>query len=367
MEEGRYIYGIIKANERPKGVPRSEASPKGDEVEGRKSFGLGGVNASGEVYTIAHQDISCVVSNSTIQDYSSMLKETLGHYLVKHQTIIERIMREYTIIPMKFGTNLTGEDEIIEVLKRGYPQFKELLVNMDGKIELDVACTWGDLNNVIKEIGEEVKEIREFKAEIAKRPSSETLQDRIKVGMMVKDALDKRREKEQTRIVGSLEEITVDFQKHQVMDDKMILNCAFLLEKSREPDFDVRLKELDKEYKQKVNFRCVGPLPPYSFATCQLKKVEFSQINEARKLLGLKENTSLDEIKESYRKLAQKNHPDKNPENSRLKEEFEKITQAYKLLTSCYQQGGISFENDRERPSPAQAGKDLIMVEIIRP
>ena len=347
MEEGNYIYGIIKTNE-------------------KKSFDPCEVGTGEEVYTVTYQDIACVVCNSPIQDYSSMLKETLGHFLIGHQTIIEKIMQDHSIIPMKFGTFASNDDEVIEVLKRGYPQFKELLINMDGKIELDVTATWNDLNSIIKEIGEEDNNIKEFKAEITKKLPSQTLQDRIKIGMMVKDALDKRREKEQTHIIGYLKKLTVDFQKHQVKDDNMILNCAFLLEKAKEPDFDLKLKELDKKYNQKVNFRCVGPLPPYSFATCQLKKVGFNKIDEAKRLLGLGEITSLEEIKESYREFAQRNHPDKHTENSQLKEEFEKVIYAYKLLTSCYQ-GKDTISEDNKQKTCLPAGRDFIVVEIIRP
>jgi len=338
MKEGRYIYGIIKADK-------------------KESFN---VSADEKVYTIPYQGVSCVVSNSPIQDYSSMLKEDLGRLLVRHQTIVERVMKDHTTIPMKFGTSVSGDDEVMEVLKRGYPQLKELLINMDGKIELDVACTWGDLNSVIKEIGEQDKEIGEFKAEIAKRPPDEALQDRIKIGMMIKNALDKKREEKEKHIIDSLRDVTIDFQKHQVMDDKMILNCAFLLEKKKEPGFENTLKALDKEYRESLSFKCVGPLPPYSFATCRLKKVECGRIEEAGKLLGLGEKSvSLNEVKDSYRRLAQKNHPDKDLKNTRLGEEFEKITDAYKLLSSCCQSGEFAFANNKQN--------DFIMVEIVRP
>ena len=338
MGEGRYIYGVIKEDE-------------------KKSFN---VNADEEVYTIIYQDIACVVSNSPVQDYSSMLKETLGGFLVKHQTTIEKIMKDYNIIPMKFGTFVSDNEEVLEVLKKGYPRFKELFSAMDGKIELDVAATWNDLNSIIKETGEQDKQIKEFKAEIAKKLPSETLQDRIKIGMMLKNTLDKKKEVEQAHIIDFLRKATCDFQKHQVMDDKMILNCAFLLEKNKEPNFDTMLKDLDKEYEQKVDFKCVGPLPPYSFATCQLKRIEHSRINEAKKLLGLEEKASLDEIKERYQQFAQKNHPDKHQEGqSNQPEEFEKTTKAYKLLADCYQGESISFENNKQ--------KDFIIVEIIRP
>jgi len=339
MREGRYIYGIIKNTAGKNIEPFSIKTNEG-------------------IYTISHKDISCVVSNSPIQDYTSMLKEALGRLLIKHQTIIEKIMKDYTIIPMKFGTFVADNDEVVEVLKRGYSKFKELFLVLDEKIELNVSATWTDLNSIMKEISEKDKQIREFKTEIIKKPLSQNLQDRIKIGMMIKDELDKKREKEQVYIIEYLTELTIDFQKHPVMDDKMILNCAFLLEKGKESDFDIKLKTLDKEYQQKINFRCIGPLPSYSFFTCQLKKVEYKQIDQARKLLSLEDNISLEKIKDSYRKIAQKNHPDKDSNNLQLEEDFEKINQAYQLLNECYKAENIDLENDKQR--------ELIIVEMIR-
>jgi len=339
MSEGRYIYGIIKNTEGKNVEPFS-------------------ISADEDVYIINYRDISCVVSNSPIQDYTSMLKETLGRLLIKHQTIIEKIIKNHTIIPMKFGTFAADYDEVIEVLKRGYSKFGELFSMIDGKMELDLTAAWIDLNSIMQEITRENNQIRNFKAEIMKKSPDQTFQDRIKIGMMIKDELDKKREKEQAYIIEYLKEFTIDFQKHPVMDDKMILNCAFLLEKGKESDFDIKLKTLDKEYQQKINFRCIGPLPSYSFFTCQLKRVEYKQIEQARKLLGLEAKISLEKIKNSYRKIAQKNHPDKDSNNLQLEEDFEKITQAYQLLKECYKAENIDLENDKQ--------SELLMVEMIR-
>jgi len=339
LREGRYIYGIINNTEGKNIEPFS-------------------VKTNEDVYTINYKDISCVVSNSPIHDYTSMLKEALGHLLIKHQAIIEKIMKDYTIIPMKFGTFAADNDEVIEVLKRGYSKFGELFSMIDGKIELDLTAAWIDLNSIMQEIARGSNQIRDFRAEIMKKSPDQTFQDRIKIGMMIKDELDKKREKEQTYIIEYLKEFTIDFQKHSVMDDKMILNCAFLLEKGKESDFDIKLKTLDQEYQQKINFRCIGPLPSYSFFTCQLKRVEYKQIDRARKLLGLEDKVSLEKIKESYRKIAQKNHPDKDSNNLQLEEDFEKITQAYQLLKECCKAENIDLERDKQ--------SELIMVEIIR-
>jgi len=337
MAEGKYIYGIIKTNR-------------------KKSFGPCGISADEEVYTFPYQDIAGVVSNSSLPDISSILKETLGRYLIKHQQVIERIMKEHAIIPMKFDTFAKDESELKEVLARGYSQCKKLLTNMKGKIELDVACTWNDLNSIVKKIGEEDKEISQFKAEIAKKPPQETFEDRVKVGAMIGEALGKRREKEKAEMINFLKGIILEHREHEVMNDQMILNCGFLLEKEREKEFENKLEELNRKYEEKVNFKCVGPLPPYSFATCQLKKVAYRKIDEARRLLGLEEKISSEKVKESYREWVKKNHPDKEPDNKKLKEKFEKTTEAYKLLSSCCQEEALSLK-DRGK-------EDFLMVKV---
>jgi len=79
-------------------------------------------------------------------------------------------MSEQIVIPMKFGTTVSGDEGVREVLKKGFQRFEELLASMEGRIELDVAVTRVDLNGVIRRIGEEDREIKEFKTLIASGP-----------------------------------------------------------------------------------------------------------------------------------------------------------------------------------------------------
>ena len=50
-------------------------------------------------------------------------------------------------------------------------------------------------------------------------------------------------------------------------------------------------------------------------------------------VLGVARNASADEIKKSYRKLAIKYHPDKNPGDKAAEEQFKEAASAYEILS----------------------------------
>lgn len=51
-------------------------------------------------------------------------------------------------------------------------------------------------------------------------------------------------------------------------------------------------------------------------------------------ILGVSKNSTKDQIKKSYRKLALKYHPDRNKDNKEAEEKFKKISEAYAVLSN---------------------------------
>lgn len=49
-------------------------------------------------------------------------------------------------------------------------------------------------------------------------------------------------------------------------------------------------------------------------------------------ILGVDKNSTQDEIKKAYRKLAVKHHPDKNPDDVKSEEKFKEVSEAYDVL-----------------------------------
>ena len=79
---------------------------------------------------------------------------------------------------------------------------------------------------------------------------------------------------------------------------------------------------------------------------------DFKQIDEARKLLGLEEDATLEEIKKAYKKLALKYHPDrcKDEKKKECEEMFKKIAHANDILIAYRSGYRYSFkEKDVKR------------------
>ena len=88
------------------------------------------------------------------------------------------------------------------------------------------------------------------------------------------------------------------------------------------------------------------------------------------KILGVGKDASVEEIKKSYRKLALKLHPDKNPGNKDAEEKFKKINEAYAVLSDPtkrkeYDQFG-SADSFKQRFSQEDIFRGFDLNEILR-
>ena len=85
----------------------------------------------------------------------------------------------------------------------------------------------------------------------------------------------------------------------------------------------------------------------------------FEEIDSARKLLGLTDFASLEEIKQAYREKALLYHPDKgNFQDASDEEKMKDINRSYKLLMEYCSRFKFSFkEEDVDRAYPDEAYK----------
>lgn len=246
-ESGRYVYGIVQAKE-------------------HMNFGKIGIGGAAElVYTVNYVDIAAVVSKTAVAIFDPTRENALAH-----EHVIETVMKNYTIIPMSFGTVFRTDDDIREVLKGIYPSLKDVLKQMSGKLEFGLKVNW-DRDQIIEELKQHDEEIRRFHHEIIRKQLQSTYFARMQLGRMIDKALAERATQYVREIYEALRGVCVASRDNQPIGDKMIMNAAFLVERARESEFDTVVNKIAKKYGKRLKFKYTGPWPPYNFVNIRLK------------------------------------------------------------------------------------------------
>lgn len=244
MNEGKYIYAII-------------------ETDKPQEFSAPGIGDRGDkVYTMHQNGLAAVVSSSPVVKYRVSRDNTMAH-----QKVLEEVMKKFTLLPVRYCTIAEKEEDIKEkVLKAKYKEFKDLLGEMKDKTELGVRAIWTNMEQIFGEVIEENKDIGQLKEKIAKESSlSKRREGMMKVGEMVKEALEKKKEYEEKEIMTVLKPLNVDLKTHKVYGDRNIFNAAFLVRKEKEGEFDEKINELEKKLGERTKLEYFGPVPPCNF------------------------------------------------------------------------------------------------------
>jgi hypothetical protein len=311
-----YIYGII---------PTSEAI----------NFDCATVGGSGDrAHTIPYRDIAAVVSACAPTDYAALSRDLLIRELARHQQVVEHVLQRFPVLPAKFGTTVEGEDRARTILRLGYDDFRRALDGLKDKVQVELVATW-ELASVLQDVAGE-ESIAELKGSIGGDSSPASIRNRVRLGEMVKRSLDRRRQEYERAALQRVAPCSLELRRNPLFDDSLVMNLAVLLEKERQDEFDRGLDVLDQELGGRLTLRRIGPLPPYSFSTVEIRPVARPEIDRARKLLGIGRSASLSEIKKAYRQLARRLHPDaqSGSRHGDSNNRFAEVKEASSLLMS---------------------------------
>jgi hypothetical protein len=254
------------------------------------------------------------------------------HYLTAHQMVLETVMHDYPVLPVKFGTMLPDEEMLRILLHQGGRMLRTTLESYAGTQQYEVVVLW-DLQKIFPQIAAE-EPIAALRTKLAGRAPDEAVDERVILGQMVHAALQRRRGQIGAQVIARLRDLADDMIMNPMMDDSMVVNVALLLKVAHQGELDERLGVLDALFGGQLQIRCVGPLPSYSFATLEAQAFSFDAVDIARQQLGLAEEATTAAIKRAYRQLATQAHPDHNPSAEHAVAQMEALTGAYQLLST---------------------------------
>jgi hypothetical protein len=247
--QGRYIYGII------------------EEPQSRR-FDFPGVGDA-EVYTINYQKLAAIVSDTQLQEIDPTRKNVLAH-----TTVQDTLLKEHELLPMGFGMIASNESEVRGLLEGNYEGLIEELKRLSGRIEVELKVFW-DQEAMMKELQGESEELTKLKAKINAASSPIVTQSLlVEAGKQVEQIALNWKTKYAQRTYAALKELSVDARLNEPVGVKNILNASFLIDRPKESKFQEEVYKLDSKYQNKVNFKYVGPLPPYSFVNLKLEPLK---------------------------------------------------------------------------------------------
>lgn len=241
-EQGRYVYCII---------PRPPLL----------GFSILGIDEK-PVSVVPFENLAAVVSESPVRRY-----EISRDYVLKHEWVIEQVMQYYTVLPVRYGTVAASEDDVrVKLLRRHFGSLHGMLKRLDNKVELGVKAFWRR-EKVFAALLDDEPELKLFRDSLAGKPEWETRYERVQLGQMVEQALTTRRSRDALHMLDVLRPLAQQVRENPIGEDIMVLNAAFLVDKRRESVFDARVAALDEEFGGLIEFRYVGPLPPFNFVS----------------------------------------------------------------------------------------------------
>lgn len=242
LKEGQYLYAIIVCSE-----PRE--------------FKTRGVGERGDaVHTINYRRLAAVVSDSPGREYDNSRRNMMAHTVV-----LEEVMTEFDLLPVRFGTVAAGTHAIENrLLAPRYEEFTTLLEEMHGRIEVGLKAFWHE-GAAFEEVVKENEKIRKLRTALQGRSLEETYYERIQLGEAVEKAMNQIRARDEETILSRLNPFARKTRTNKIISDRMVLNAAFLVNRENGPAMDEAVKRLDGEFNQRLMFKYVGPVPPYNF------------------------------------------------------------------------------------------------------
>ena len=240
-KEGKYIYCIIDSNQ-------------------PQSFGPLGIGGRGDqLHTICFNGIAAMVSNAPLGKYRVSRENSLAH-----EKAIETVMAEYAALPVRFATVAEDEEKVKRILEKEHDRFKDLLGSIADKTELSLKAIFKE-EVIYKDILEKHEDIRVLKGKIATLAPEKSHNQRMEIGRMVEEALQREKEIVKEDILDTLSPLSVEVKTNDTYGELMIINAAFFVEKVKETDFDQQVQQLGDKCSERITSKYVGPLPPFNF------------------------------------------------------------------------------------------------------
>jgi len=233
------------------------------ENKGPLQLELNGIHGTSPVTSVAHGDFALIVSKEPMKKYP-LMRDTL----VAHQLVNEKVMQTQAVLPVRFCTMASNAEQIVDqVLKNEErtEEFRKAVTEIRDKNEYGFRARWKNLDQVFANLPNENEKLGAAKKNVLKLVERERRGALIEIGHLVQAALEEKNTATAESMIRELSPLAFRHKKNSVLGDMNILNAAFLVEEKRQEEFDAAVNALVAKQESDIQFKYVGPIPPFNF------------------------------------------------------------------------------------------------------
>ncbi len=184
--------------------------------------------------------------------------------MLAHARVLEAALAQHTVLPMRFGVVMENDDVRQRLLGSHGEELRAQLRELAGKVEMNVRVLYEEAA-LMREIVTANREIATLRERIHGQPDELTYYERIQLGELVADAVERRRKADAEGLLQALSAACLAAEVAEPGHERVALNASFLVSREGVARFDETLDRLAGEHASLMRFKCVGPLPPHSF------------------------------------------------------------------------------------------------------
>jgi hypothetical protein len=238
-----YLYGIIDSS---------------DQVK-ESIYGLEGTN----VYNIPFCDIGAVVS-----EISRPIQDVTEGAVLKHEAVVEKLMANFTVLPVRFQTIIDGRDSLLSMMQSYYKDFKDNMERLYNKLEFGIKVIWPAdkiKENIIKALKKDEQKKLGLDSSSGKRFMKEKFE---------KYKIDKEFETKADKFIKVMDiffsKFAVEKKTKKLKTENLLMDAIYLVERDNEGNFREAF-EHEKSARPDFKYLFSGPWPAYNFVVLSKK------------------------------------------------------------------------------------------------
>jgi hypothetical protein len=235
-----WVYGVVPADAQL------------EQLEGRDDLP--------DVWLVESGDLAAIVGAAPEDDPKETRNQALGH-----ARVLEAAVRDAPVVPMRFGIMCSSDGEVAGgILEERHEPLAELLERLGDQVQMVLKVEY-DERAVLREIVDSEPEIAELREATQSSEDEATRDQRVRLGELVGNAIEQRRERDSADILRQLEKVVLKAQSEPPEKELMVLNAPLLVARDGVEELEKTVEEVGQERGERMHFKLLGPMPAYHF------------------------------------------------------------------------------------------------------